>query len=112
MATKSISSLDFKRNNRSTPEMASALNLIHKLNMPNNKPFKSDTAKLVERHLKDPNHQITEEEIRNVRVGMTPPEPDDLRSVEERAADRKKEDEDETLPGSQAITPWDTLDED
>ena len=76
-----------------------------------NKKFKSDTAKVVDRHLKDPNHQITEEEIRNVRVGMTPPMNDDLPAQDEKVADRKKTD-DETLPGSQAITPWDTLSED
>jgi len=80
--------------------------------MSEKKPFKSDTAKLVERHLKDPNHQISEEEIRNVRVGMTPPVQDEFPPKDEKAADRKKEEEDETLPGNQVITPWDALDED
>ena len=78
--------------------------------MARKKRFQSDSAKIVERHLKDPNHQITEDEIRNVRVGMTPPPPDDLPSGDEKVADRKKADEEnKTLPGSQVITPWDTL---
>jgi hypothetical protein len=78
--------------------------------MARKKRFKSDTAKVVERHLKDPNHQITEDEIRNVRVGMTPPTQDEILPSDQRVADRKRSDEDDkTLPGSQAITPWDTL---
>lgn len=35
--------------------------------------FESDTKKLVRKHLADPNHVITEEEMRNIRVGLTPP---------------------------------------
>ena len=78
--------------------------------MARKKRFQSDTNKVVQRHLKDPNHQITEEEIRNVRVGMTPPAPDDIIPPDEKVADRKKQDdEDQTLPGKQVITPWDTL---
>ena len=89
--------------------MASALNYYPKLGMSKKKPFKSDTARLVERHLKDPNHEITEEEMRNVRVGMTPPHPDKIIPADEKVADRKTEGEDETLPGHEAITPWDTI---
>ena len=109
---KWIQRTERKKDNSSSTEVASALNLYSKLHMSNEKKFKSDSAKLVDRHLQDPNHQITEEEIRNVRVGMTPPPPDDLPSPEEKVADRKKENEDETLPGKQVITPWDTLNED
>ena len=39
----------------------------------NGERFESDTQKIVHRHLEDENHTITEEEIRNVRIGMTPP---------------------------------------
>jgi hypothetical protein len=39
----------------------------------NEERFESDTQKLVRRHLEDEDHVITEEEIRNVRVGMSPP---------------------------------------
>ena len=78
--------------------------------MAKKKRFKSDTAKIVDRHLNDQNHQISEEEIRNVRVGMTPPPAEDMPSGNQKVADRKKSDEeDKTTPGRQAITPWDTL---
>jgi len=36
-------------------------------------PFESDTQKIVRRHLEDPNHVITDEDLKNIRVGMTPP---------------------------------------
>ena len=81
--------------------------------MARKKRFQSDTNKIVQRHLEDPNHQITEEEIRNVRVGMSPPTPDNLPSPDEKVADRKKQDdEDQIVPGKQAVTPWDTLNPD
>jgi hypothetical protein len=73
--------------------------------------FESDTQKIVRRHLEDEDHQITEDEIASVRVGMTPPlENTDIEDTKEKAADHKSEPEDETLPGSQKVTPWDTLD--
>ena len=34
--------------------------------------FESDTQKLVRRHLQDKDHVITEDELRSVRIGMTP----------------------------------------
>ena len=34
------------------------------------KNFETDTQKLVRRHLEDPNHVITDEEIRNLKVGI------------------------------------------
>lgn len=40
--------------------------------LPANKRYVSDTAKLVHRHLSDPNHVISEEEIASIRVGVTP----------------------------------------
>ncbi|HEU4633354.1 MAG TPA: hypothetical protein VFS22_05175 [Flavisolibacter sp.] len=79
----------------------------------NGERFESDTQKIVRRHLEDENHVITEDEIRNVRVGMTPP-PDApteeaIREREEKIADRKTPDENETAPGEQQATPWDVL---
>lgn len=35
--------------------------------------FESDTQKIIRRHLENENDQITDEDIRNVRVGVTPP---------------------------------------
>ncbi len=36
-------------------------------------PFKTDAEKLVFEHLSDPNHVITEEDMRKIRIGVTPP---------------------------------------
>lgn len=76
-------------------------------------PFQSDTEKLAQRHLANPDHVITEEELRNVRVGMAPP-PDGpteeaLRNADEKIADHKADSEEDTTPGSQKITPWDLI---
>jgi hypothetical protein len=77
----------------------------------NNERFESDTQKVVRRHLENEDDVITDEDIRNVRVGMTPPldEPTKaaVRESEERAADRKASNE--TAPGEQKITPWDVV---
>jgi hypothetical protein len=76
--------------------------------------FESDTQKIVRRHLENEDDVITEEDIRNVRVGMTPPldEPTEeaVRESEEKVADRKQIDENETLPGEEQVTPWDLID--
>jgi hypothetical protein len=37
--------------------------------------FESDTEKIIHRHLANKDDVITEEDIRNVRIGITPPEP-------------------------------------
>jgi hypothetical protein len=78
----------------------------------NGERFESDTQKIVRRHLEDEDHVITEDEIRNVRVGMTPP-PDapteEAIKERERIADRKTPDESETAPGEQQATPWDVI---
>jgi hypothetical protein len=77
--------------------------------------FESDTQKIVRRHLENEDDVITEEDIRSVRVGMTPPldEPTEeaIREREEKVADRKQIDENETLPGEEQITPWDVIDQ-
>lgn len=72
--------------------------------------FESDTQKIVRKHLQDKNHVISEEEIRNVRVGMTPA-PKDERHLEEVVTEI--EDETEVKKDKAAhdpITPWDTID--
>lgn len=75
--------------------------------------FESDTQKIVRKHLSDPNHVITEEEIANVRIGMTPskdaPTQQALEEGDSRVADRKADSEDEIVPGAQKSTPWDVL---
>jgi hypothetical protein len=86
--------------------------------------FESDTQKLTRKHLEDENHVFTEEEIRNLRVGMTPPaldEATEARFEDEEAKEKVEEkligdednlEEDKKLekPG-QKITPWDTISE-
>lgn len=76
-------------------------------------PFQSDTEKLAQRHLANPDHVITEEELRNVRVGMAPlpdgPTEEALRNADEKIADHKADREEDTTPGSQKITPWNLI---
>jgi hypothetical protein len=76
-------------------------------------PFESDTQKIVRRHLSDPNHVITDEEIASVRVGMTPPHDaptqQAIDDADDRIADKKSINEDDTLPGAQKSTPWDVI---
>lgn len=84
-----------------------------KQNDTTNQRFESDTQKLVHRHMADPNHVISDEELRNVRVGMSPP-PDEptqqaIDEAKDRVADKKSTDEENTVPGAQKMTPWDTI---
>ena len=77
------------------------------------KPFESDTQKIVHRHLADPGHQISEEEIASVKIGMTSqldePTEQAIQDGEDRIADKKADNENATLPGAQKSTPWDVL---
>lgn len=77
--------------------------------------FLSDTQKVVKKHLEDPNHQISEEDIKNVRIGMTPPDTlsqsdDPNAAIEERVSEITEDgdkNDDETPPSEDRITPWD-----
>lgn len=79
----------------------------------NPQKFESDTQRLVHRHLENPNDVITEDDIRNIRVGMTPPldkpTQEAIEEMEGKAADRKALNEDEQFPGEQKATPWDVI---
>ena len=73
----------------------------------------SDAKKLADQHMADPNHVITEEDLRKIKVGITG-EPDEttkeaVRDAEDRIADHKADNEDDTTPGAQKATPWDVL---
>lgn len=83
--------------------------------------FESDTQKLTRKHMEDENHQFTDEEIKNLRVGMSPPvldEATEVRFEDEDAADRvedkfigdKKNDSSDDDTAGKKITPWDTID--
>jgi hypothetical protein len=70
--------------------------------------FESDTQKLVRRHLEDPNHVITEEEIKNLRVGMSPGIDAEtekaVKALEERVQENNGDDNTE-----RPSTPWDVM---
>ena len=85
--------------------------------------FESDTQKIVRRHLEDPDHVITDEEMQDIRVGMHPPEAG--ASTLERLKDEEAlEDAEKKIVGNtddieegknkrdERITPWDTIDPD
>lgn len=81
--------------------------------------FESDTQKLVRKHLEDKDHVITEEEIANIRVGMTPVQPDEATAARfDEEAIEKAEDHivgnDDKLPEGDnpkdnRATPWDAI---
>lgn len=83
--------------------------------------FESDTQKIVRRHLENESDVITDEDIRNVRVGMSPPsfdEATEVRFESEKDKDQAETDylgpqddsEDDESTKGKKITPWDTLD--
>lgn len=101
--------------------MASHLEYCHKSrcmsgkeNAKQNHPFESDTARLVHKHLTDPNHVITDEELANIRIGMSPgadaPTEAEVREHEDWVSDQKADSEKDSVPGAQKTTPWDTID--
>jgi hypothetical protein len=81
----------------------------------NEESFESDTQKVIHRHLENEDDVITDEDIRNVRIGMTPPldapteEAVREREEDEKIADKKTINEDEIVPGEQGITSWDVI---
>jgi hypothetical protein len=83
--------------------------------------FESDTQKIIHRHLEDKDDVISDEDIRNVRVGMTPPELDaatESRFEDEEARDEvekefvgEEPEEKDKTHGKDQISPWDTITE-
>jgi len=76
-------------------------------------PFETDAARLANRHMSDPNHVISDEDFKNIKVGVSSP-PDKptqeaIKDGEDRVADHKADKEDDTTPGAQKITPWDVI---
>ena len=73
--------------------------------------FESDTQKIVRRHLEDPNHTITEEELRNVRIGMTPVIEHDSEDEFERTVNEieSENNNDDIQPNDEPTTSWDTI---
>lgn len=73
--------------------------------------FESDTQKIVRRHLEDPNHTITEEELRNVRIGMTPVINPGREDLLDETPDPTESNNypDEAQSNSDAAKPWNTV---
>lgn len=82
--------------------------------------FESDTQKIVRRHLEDPDDVITDEDIRNVRVGMSPPNADipalrdekgpGTEAEENPHVERALAEKDKEKPSDNPVTPWDVID--
>ena len=72
-----------------------------------------DGSQLVQRHLTDEHHEITDDDIRNVKVGgpanLDEPTIEAIEDGEKRIADHKADNESDVIPGSQKMTPWDTI---
>src|SRR4051812_31219652 len=83
----------------------------------NDERFLSDTQKIIHRHLENKNDVITEEDIKNVRVGMTPPEMDEPTEARFETDDKIDEVEKDYIEGesdekrlsNKPITPWDII---
>ena len=94
--------------NRNTPESKNNQNI---------KPVETDSSEIVRRHLEDENHEITDEDIRNVKVvGIEDDEPVTTGAeLEARfGIDENSKEEDETNapdPNDHPVTPWNVVSE-
>ena len=81
----------------------------------NNKPLETDSSEIVRRHLEDKNHEITDDEIRNVRIAVEDSEPvttgaeAKAKFVENDMEDDKEEENDGLDPNEKPATPWDVI---
>src|SRR3954468_20094116 len=87
----------------------------------NREQFESDTQRIIRRHLENKDDVITEDDIRNVRIGMAPEfdeatesrfEDDDSKEAVEEEYLGADEDREEEATEEDRITPWDTIDND
>ncbi|MFL5809579.1 MAG: hypothetical protein ACJ749_08660 [Flavisolibacter sp.] len=87
----------------------------------NKEEFESDTQRIIRRHLENKDDVITEDDIRNIRIGMSPEfdEATESRFEDDEAKEEAEEEqlgpdedrEEETTEGDR-LTPWDTVDND
>ena len=68
-----------------------------------------DTQSIVQRHLQNKDDVITDEDIRNVRVGDVEEVPTVGAEAQARFVDEDEKDNDETLGEDKKGTPWDVL---
>lgn len=81
-----------------------------------NKPPQTDSAEIVRRHLEDENHEITDEDIRNVKIVTKDDEPVTIGAEATARLVGDKSDEtndgtDDADPKVKPGTPWDVLSE-
>ena len=71
--------------------------------------FESDTDRIIHRHLANENDVITEEDIRNIRIGVTPAERE-KEDFEQQVNDAASaEDNLSQAPTENPTTPWDIV---
>ena len=73
----------------------------------------SDAAKLARLHLEDEDHVITDEDMRNIKIGVVS-ETDTtteeaIEESDDKIADRKADNDDDEIPGGQKVTTWDVI---
>jgi len=82
------------------------------------KPVRTDSAEIVRRHLQDEKHEITDEDIRNVKIVTTDEEPvtiaEATEGVLEGDSEKLKDEESKEITGApdpkdKAATPWDVI---
>ena len=86
-------------------------------NEQNPQRFESDTRKIIHRHLNNRDDIITEEDIRNIRVGLTPANGDNEKqreipkdtssSLDEEAQDADKE----AIRRENPVIPWNAIEQ-
>jgi hypothetical protein len=84
--------------------------------------FESDTQKIVRMHMEDEDHVISEQDMQNIRVGMTPSNLDEATEARFGDDDTVEDAEEEVLgedvddikeeenSSDDSVTPWDTID--
>lgn len=76
--------------------------------------FQTDTQKIIHRHLKNEEDVITDEDIRNVRIGVTPSHQEDSEQNGKRLIaaikdENKKDENNDADENNDPITPWDMV---
>jgi hypothetical protein len=72
----------------------------------NSNHIETDAERIIHRHLSNKDDVITDEDIRNVRVGVTPVVPDAATLARFEDEEEKENLNDSNQPGN-PITPWD-----
>lgn len=73
--------------------------------------FETDSRKIVNRHLEDEEHEISEEEMRSIRIGLSPDvvQQKSEEKLEEFVDDAARKEATDGEPETQPVTPWDAV---